>query len=559
MSALKRPSWPLVIGISWWLNATSDIRRGRELPVISTVKKNHYQDSMKLMQISQRLSALPGIRKASAIMATEANLRMLKESGLIGEPPDSVSANDLIVAIEAESESAARGAIERLDSLLTPPRTEVIGKAEYRSLDSAYSALPQANLLVVSLPGQYAKIEVAKAIERGLHTFLFSDNLTVEEEIELKERARERGLLVMGPGCGTAIINGVGLGFANVVRRGPIGVIAAAGTGMQEVTTLIHNMGSGISHAIGLGGRDLSERVGGIMAMEAIRMLERDESTEVLLLVSKPPSERIAKTVIDLIRDYGKPAVICFLGEGIRRKEEGSRIRFSSTLEGAALEALKFIRDSIGIPDKRGLLDSRLRRRAEGFIKSLDPKQRYLRGLFSGGTLCYEAQQVLTPILGRVYSNAPLHRENKLDDSNRSKGHTCIDLGEEEFTVGRPHPMMDSTLRSERLVREASYPGTAVILFDVVLGYVASPDPAGDLLPAIKEAKRIARSKGRTLAFVAHVCGTEGDPQGLRSQEEKLRKAGVLVFPTNALASRVAGWITTRGKKGLETLRQDIQ
>ena len=194
------------------------------------------------------------------------------------------------------------------------------------------------------------------------------------------------------------------------------------------------------------------------------------------------------------------------------------------------------------------------KKRVEALIKSFDPKQRYLRGLFSGGTLCYEAQQILTPVLGKVYSNAPLNKENKLEDSDRSKGHTCIDLGEEEFTQGRPHPMIDATLRGERLVNEASDSGTAVILFDVVLGFVASPDPAGDLLPAIKEAKSIAKKKGRSVAFVAHVCGTEDDPQDLKSQEEKLKKAGVLVFPTNALASRIAGWITTRGKKGLEAV-----
>lgn len=532
--------------------------------VISTVKKNFYQDSLKLMQISQKLSALPGIKEASAIMATEANLRMLKDTGLIKVIPDSVNANDLIVAIEAESENVAKDAIERLDSFLVPPQVDVTAKAEYKNFDSANSALPQANLVVISLPGQYAKIEVAKAIERGLHTFLFSDNLTIEEEIELKERAKERGLLMMGPGCGTAIINGTGLGFANVVRRGPIGVVAAAGTGMQEVTSLIHNWGSGISHAIGLGGRDLSENVGGIMAMEALKMLLGDEGTEVILLVSKPPSKKIAKKVLDVVREGEKPVVVCFLGKELSKVSNSSipvvspssllrtgrsNIRYSSDLEEAVLEALKFINGNGKQPQILSIKS--WVKQAEKLVKSLDSKRRYLRGLFSGGTLCYEAQQILTPILGKIYSNAPLDKEMKLEDSNRSKLHTCVDLGEEEFTVGRPHPMIDATLRSERLIKEASDPSTAVILFDVVLGYAASPDPAGDLIPAIKEAKKIAKSKGRSLAFVAHVCGTEDDPQNLKSQEEKLKKAGVLVLPTNALASRIAGWIATKGKKVL--------
>jgi FdrA protein len=522
------------------------------MAVVSTIKKNYYQDSMKLMQISQKLSTLPGIGRASAIMATEANLKMLKDTGIIQQIPESASANDLIVAIEAESEKAAKEAIEKLDSLLSPTQFGATVRAEYKSLDSAYSALPQANLAIISIPGQYAKIEVAKAIERGLHTFLFSDNLTIEEEIELKERAKELGILVMGPGCGTAIINGIGLGFANVVMRGPIGVVAAAGTGMQEVTTLIHNCGSGISHAIGVGGRDLSEKVGGIMAIEAIKMLQNDRSTEVFVLVSKPPSEHVAQKVINAVRGSEKPAVVCFLGNKLDRRADSS-IHFSSTLEEAALEAVKLVKRNV---EQHDILPAKhWTKQAKKLIQSLDSKQKYIRGLFSGGTLCFEAQYVLTPILGNIYSNAPLYKENRLDDSNISKRHTCIDLGEEEFTVGRPHPIIDATLRKQRLIKEASDPNTAVILFDVVLGYVASPDPAGDLIPAIKEAERISKSKKRSLAFVAHVCGTEKDTQDLKSQEEKLMETGVLVLPTNALASRVAGWITKRKLKEIEDLK----
>ena len=292
------------------------------------------------------------------------------------------------------------------------------------------------------------------------------------------------------------------------------------------------------------------------MAMEALKMLLSDEGTEVILLVSKPPSKKIAKKVLDVVREGEKPVVVCFLGKELSKVSNSSipvvsrsNLRYSSDLEEAVLEALKFINGNGKQPQILSIKS--WVKQAGKLVKSLDSKRRYLRGLFSGGTLCYEAQQILTPILGKIYSNAPLDKEMKLEDSNRSKRHTCVDLGEEEFTVGRPHPMIDATLRSERLIKEASDPSTAVILFDVVLGYVASPDPAGDLIPAIKEAKKIAKGKGRSLAFVAHVCGTEDDPQNLKSQEEKLKKAGVLVLPTNALASRIAGWITTRGKKVL--------
>jgi len=512
------------------------------MAIVNTIRKNHYQDSMKLMQISQKLSALKGVNKASAIMATEANLLMLKEAGLILEMPESAGANDLIIAVEAKSQEIGDEAIEQLETLLLPADVGNTSNVIFKSLETASTAIPGANIAVISVPGEYAKLEVAKAITKGLHTFLFSDNLSIEEEIELKERAREKGLLVMGPSCGTSIINGVGLGFANVINHGPIGVIAAAGTGLQEVTSLIDNLGSGITHGIGVGGRDLSQDVGGITTHEAIKILTNDKSTEVLLLVSKPPSKQVAEKIFSTVKDSGKPSVLCFIGSDL--KSEDPNIYFASTLDEAAIRAVQFARSSSNKPSVRTVKN--WKKMAQAAVKSLTSKQRYIRGLYSGGTLCYEAQQILEPILGNVYSNAPLDKKFKLKDSNISECNSLIDLGEEEFTVGRPHPMIDANLRSERLLSEASKGDVAVILFDVVLGYVASPDPAGDLLPAIREAKKSAKKKGRSVIFVSHVCGTDNDPQGLNAQEQKLREEGVLVFPTNAQASRAAGMITTR-------------
>ena len=517
------------------------------MAIASVVKKNHYQDSLKLMQLSRKLSALPGIRKAAAIMATEANLKMLREAGLIAGYPDGANANDLIVTVDAESESKARGAIDMLDSLITPAGASAGGAAEaVKGLDSALNIFPGANIALISVPGEYAKLECAKAIEKGLHTFLFSDNVTIEEEIELKKRASGRGLLVMGPGCGTAIINGTGLGFANVIERGPIGVVAAAGTGMQEVTSLLSNWGSGITHAIGVGGRDLSGEVGGITTLDALRILGGDNNTKVLLVVSKPPSKKVAEKILAAIGETGKPAVVCFLGHEMRPSDD-KNIKLVSTLEEAAFSALGLVNGSgkkyIPAPGKDW------KRQAGKYVRARKRGQRYLRGIFSGGTLCYEAQHILAQTLGDIYSNAPLDKKNRLKDSNVSIGNTCVDLGEEEFTVGRPHPMIDAALRSERIVSEAGKPDVAVILFDVVLGYVASPDPAGDLLPAIKAAKASARKKGRSIAFVAHVCGTDSDPQGLKDQEAKLKKEGVMVFRTNALAARAAGFIAAGGRE----------
>lgn len=513
------------------------------MAIVNTIKKNHYQDSMKLMQISQKLSALEGVKQASAIMATEANLLMLQDAGLIEKLPDSAGANDLIIAVEAKSKEIGDEAIAQLETLLAPADVGNTSNIKYKSLETASSSLPGANVAVISVPGEYAKLEVAKAITKGLHTFLFSDNLSLEEEIEVKQRAREKGLLVMGPGCGTSIINGIGLGFSNVIDEGPIGVIAAAGTGLQEVTCLINNLGSGITHGIGVGGRDLSQDVGGITTLEAIKILANDNSTEVLLLVSKPPSEEVAENILTKVKEAGKPAVICFLGSNL--ESDDPNIYFTPTLDEAAIRAIQFAQKSNKKP--RIKTGRNWKKLAQQAAASLNSKQKYIRGLYSGGTLCYEAQQVLEPILGNVYSNAPLNKEYKLKDSNKSERNSLIDLGEEEFTVGRPHPMIDANLRSERILSEASKANVAVILMDIVLGYVASPDPAGDLLPAIREARKSAKIKGRKLVFVAHVCGTHDDPQGLVEQENKLEQEGVLVFSTNALAARVAGLITARG------------
>ena len=515
--------------------------------VLNSVKQNYYQDSMKLMQISKELTSLPGIKKASAIMATEANLKMLEEAGLIKKAPASVGANDLIIALEADSKKSANDALNKIDTLLVPSLDTSDEHVEYKNFDSAFDALKLANMAFISVPGEFAKLEVARAIKNNIHTFLFSDNLSVDEEIELKQRAIDKGLLMMGPGCGTAIINGTCLGFANIVRRGSIGVVAAAGTGLQEVTSLIHNWGLGISHGIGVGGRDLSEEVGGLMTIEAIKLLQKDKRTGIILLVSKPPSKNVVEKILKTVRKGKKPFAMCLLGEKIDMESE-KNIYFTETLEELSLLAVNLAGQKKG--QKVKITDYSWKIYGKGILNSFNPTQKYVRGLFSGGTLCYEAQKILTSSLGHIYSNVPLSEQYKLSDSNKSYKHSCIDLGEEEFTVGRPHPMIDSTLRSERIIREAKDPGTAIILFDIVLGYGSSPDPAGDLLPAIEKARDIAKSRKRSLAFITHVCGTEDDTQNREVQEEKLRNAGVQVVSTNAQAARASVWIASRMSKG---------
>jgi len=516
------------------------------LVTLNTVKQNHYQDSMKLMQISRELTDSPGIRRALAIMATEANLKTLQDAGLVKTAPRSLGANDLIVAVEAESETAGHDALRKVDFFLAAPSGGADRTVGYQSFEEALSPPGSPNIAVVSVPGEFAKLEVARAIKNNIHTFLFSDNLGLDEEVELKRRAADRGLLMMGPGCGTAIINGAGFGFANTVRRGPVGIVAASGTGMQEVASLIHNWGLGVSHGIGVGGRDLSEKVGGLMTIKAMELLHKDENTEIILLVSKPAPTKVVKKIIETARRGKKPFAVCLLGENRIDAEEN--VFFADTLEELSLLAVNIARRR---GEKRvGVSDSSLKRYAKDFVKSLRPSQKYVRGLFSGGTLCYETQKILTSSLGKIYSNAPLSKDCLLNDSYKSRGHCCVDLGEEEFTVGRPHPMIDSTLRSERIIREAKDPRTAVILLDIVLGHGSNADPAGELLPAIWQAREIAGSKNRSLAFIAYVCGTDDDPQSLGLQREKLRRSGIKIALTNAQGARTAALIARLASEG---------
>ncbi len=515
------------------------------MATLNIVKQNHYQDSMKLMQISRELASSPGVRRASAIMATEMNLKTLRDSRLIKTIPQSLCANDLIIAVEAESETAGHKALGKIDFSVTRSLGEAQDTAKYQSFQEALIPPGIPNIAVVSVPGEFAKLEVARAIKNNIHTFLFSDNLSIDEEIKLKRRAAHRGLLMMGPGCGTAIINGTSFGFANIVRQGSVGIVAAAGTGMQEVASLIHNWGLGISHGIGVGGRDLSEKVGGLMAIEAIKLLHKDKNTEIVVLVSKPAPIKVVRKIIETTRRGRKPLAICLLGESEIDEEEN--VFFTETLEELSALAVNL---TGGQSEKQiKISDTGLRRYARDFATKLNPSQKYVRGLFSGGTLCYEAQKILTSLLGKIYSNAPLSKDCTLADSLKSHGHCCLDLGEEEFTVGRPHPMIDYTLRNQRIIEEAKDPGTAVILLDIVLGYGSNPDPAGELLPAIVQAREIAGKKNRTLAFIAHICGTDNDPQDLTSQKRKLRKNGVKIAATNSQGARIAALIAQLAQK----------
>jgi FdrA protein len=492
-----------------------------------------YRDSVSLMQLSATLAKLSGIEQASAVMASPANLALLHEAGLF---TDSIAAgpNDVIVVLVGAKEAdviAAMAAAQRaLDEQPAPVAGTAPSAMAPRSIAMAVAAEPGINLALISTPGEYAAAEAEKALRLGLHVMIFSDNIAIADEVAMKRFARQRGLLVMGPDCGTAIINGVPLGFANVVRAGAIGCVAASGTGLQQVTCLIDRLGAGISQAIGTGGHDLSEAVGGVAMLQGIDALAKDAATKVIVLISKPPSPMVIDRIVTAAALSGKPVIVNFIGAA-PRSCDSPNLHWVTTLQDAALAAH-------AIEQGRDPPAPVVRAPAISLPKP-GKGRRYVRGLFSGGTFCYEASLLLGQALGDVRSNAPVDARNRLEDVWVAIGHTVIDLGDDVFTRGRPHPMIDHRLRNARLLQEALDPEVAVILIDVVLGYGSHADPAGEMVPVLRE----ALAKSPDVVIVGFVCGTERDPQGLLSQEMRLREAGVLLADCNASAVRLAASI----------------
>jgi FdrA protein len=495
------------------------------------------------MLVARELRKFPGVSDVGVIMATAANKALLNEAGLLTPEAQSATPNDLVIVVSANA-GAADAALLEAERLLKQKRSsDTAAGAEFRprTLRGAVKMNPNANVAVISVAGRYAADEAWDALRRGLHVLLFSDNVSLEDEIALKAYARDHDLLLMGPGAGTAIVNGVALGFANVVPNGPVGLVSAAGTGLQEVSTLLAKHGVGISQGLGTGGRDLSEAVGGIMMLEGVKALQADPATKIIALVSKPPSPAVAEAILDQVAMGSKPTVIGFMGANPDEFRSVPNAIPARTLQETALLAAKAAGANIDVMTDIAQEEAKLHVQAKELRTALQPAQKYLRGLFSGGTLCYEAQVIWRAMLKEpVLSNAPLKKENQLTDPLRSVRHTCVDLGEEEFTVGRPHPMIDNDLRIRRLGQEARDPAVAVIMLDVVIGYGAHPDPAGELGPAIRQAKQLA---DRELIVVASVTGTEHDPQRLSAQVAALKAAGAIVCESNAAAAKLAAMI----------------
>ena len=507
------------------------------------IKKNAYYDSVTLMRISKELKKLDGISEALVGMGTDLNKEIAQNIGVSTPELDSaVGANDFFVAVSCDSEAAFAAALTTLEELLNKKSEAKSASYQPPTLEGARKIDLALNMAVISVPGKYAADVAQGCLDHNINVMLFSDNVTIEKEKALKTYAYEHELLVMGPDCGTAIINHVPLAFANVVKSGDIGIVAASGTGTQEVSSIIDQLGGGVCQVIGTGGRDLKKEIGGLMMKLGLDALKSDAQTKVIVLISKPPAKEIATEMLSLAAKTGKPVVVCFIG-GERKEIEALGLVAAVSLEDAAQKAVALsrgepVRDYTGFAMGEQQAESMAREIAIKMAKG----QRYVRGFYTGGTLCDEAMKLMIGALGHIYSNIPLNAGDALEDpkGGKSREHTFLDFGDDAFTVGRPHPMIDPSLRAERVVADGKDPACAVILTDCVIGYGSHPNPAEDLAAAIKTAKDEAARAGRHLCCICAVCGTEGDPQSLSRTQQQLSEAGAVVLPSNAQAARFA-------------------
>lgn len=476
---------------------------------LNRVRRGFYADSVALMRISRGVSSLAGVEEASLMIGTPANRDLLEGSGLIDTEGRKARADDLVIAVRARDAIAAHAALDAAEKMLAGGQAVPQGGVTtVRGFDSAIAALPGANLALISVPGDFAAAEARRALERGLHVMIFSDNVPVADEIRLKRLALDKGLLLMGPDCGTALIDGAPIAFANVVPRGDVGLISASGTGLQEVSSLLARAGRGVSHGIGVGGRDLSEEVGGLMTLAAFDALEADPATRHIVIISKPPGAGVAAKIDARVARSAKPVTLCLLGRG------------GTTLTSAVEQVL-------GHPLAAGA-PAQLPAARKG----------WLRGLYSGGTLCNEAQIVLMGAGLAVKSNVPVPGAGETA-ALEAGAHTLIDLGDDEYTRGRPHPMIDPEPRNKLLAKTLADPAVAVVLLDVVIGYGAHADPAG-LIAAVVESAAATRP-----AVVASITGTDADPQGYSRQAARLAAAGVFVASSNARAAALAARVVS--------------
>lgn len=485
--------------------------------ILNEVRRGFYLDSVALMRFSRAIATMDGIEEAALMMASPSNRQIMADANLLNATSDDTEGGDLIIGIRAATQQAAEAALEEANQLLDQPRSSGGDSAEWRpkSIRAAVNADPDASLALISVAGDFAAAEARKALRKGLHVMMFSDNVSIADEVSLKHEARDLGLLVMGPDCGTAILNGTPLAFANKVTSGDIGLIGASGTGTQEISCLISQGGGGISQAIGVGGRDLKEEIGGITTLMALDALDQDANTRHIVVISKPPAPSVAKQVVERIAASQKSFTVCFIGADDWDLPQNAG--FAPSLKSAAEHALG---------DTPLFADFDF-----AAVAKPGPAPR-IRGLFSGGTLCAEAQTLFKAAGEAVASNAPI--PGATDMAGGASAHALIDLGSDEYTQGRPHPMIDPGVRDAALSDALKDKEIGIVLVDVVIGYGAHEDPAGHLIESLGN-----MHQGDTL-IIASVTGTDQDPQGRKAQISKLESAGILVAPSNADAARLA-------------------
>ncbi|MHC5268562.1 acyl-CoA synthetase FdrA [Enterococcus sp. LJL98] len=490
------------------------------------IEKNSYQDSIVLMLLTNHLEEMAGVNSISVMMGTPANKDIFKTGGLYTDELETATPNDMVIVADLESADLIDGIVESAKAYLEEQGKKNKGgttEEHVKTWDKALELGEDASVAIFSIPGTHAALEIEKAIDAGKHVFCFSDNVALEDEVRLKQLAHEKGLLLMGPDCGTGIINGVPIAFTNAVRKGKIGVIGASGTGIQEVTTIIHKLGGGVTHAIGTGGRDLKEAVDGITFKDSIALLEQDPDVAVIVALSKPPAARVRGEILDLLRASSKPVVTIFLGEKPENHEKG--LYHAHTLEETAQIAVQLAKgeEPTGVTDTLVIPEV-----------TLKPSQTHIKGYYSGGTLAYEAGMLIQEAIGTGALDAV--EGYILNEA----GHEVMDLGDDMYTQGKPHPMIDPSKRKEMLEVAGQDAETAVVLLDIVLGYGSHDDMASALAPTIKQVKADAQADGRELAILATIVGTDEDPQDMNAQRQILEEAGVIVCQSNAQAVKMA-------------------
>lgn len=506
----------------------------------TVVRTNAYYDSVTLMRISQEARKLSGVREVLVGMGTELNKESLRNVGLLNIKAENADPNDLMIGIRTEDDVNIDDVLKKIEEMFSAKKNTKLDDEmqKFQHIEEVAKLEEDYNLAVISVPGVYAAREAKIALKHGMHVFLFSDNVTVDEEIELKDLANAMGLLMMGPDCGTAIINGVPLGFANRVRKGNIGIVGASGTGTQQVTTLIDALGGGVSQVIGTGGRDLSLKVGGRTTLAALDALKEDEATEVVVIISKPPAPEVSEKVIEKARNMDKKVVLCLLGAKPKESLPENIVQCSN-LEDTAIKAVSIaLNRKVYITEKENNLHL-----IEEFRKARRPEQKYVRALYGGGTLCDEAMTLFRQKGIPMFSNIPLNEKETLYSIEKSQGNTFLDMGDDYFTREKPHPMIEPGLRTKRIIADALDKETAVVLLDIELGHGCHMDPAGVVASGAQEANRYLEAEGRKVLWIAAMVGTADDPQNMQMQIKKLKDAGFVVYESNIRAAELAASI----------------